>query len=117
MSGPIITIERPEIIHSHNHTSSRHSDEQLALLYDEYDPIVRDFARAMHELHGRYIRISGPAVLELASRVAHGGFEIMDDFVHCLQGNSQHLSMQAKQIEEEFQRQKRTACAIARLAR
>lgn len=117
MSGPIITIERPEIIHSHNHTANRHSDEQLALLYDEYDPIVRNFARAMHELHGRYVNIFGSTALELAHRVACGEFEIMDDFVHCLHGNSQHLSKQAKQIEEEFQRQKRTACALARLAR
>lgn len=117
MSGQVIILERPELVHTSTHLAHLDKEEQVALLYEEYEPIVRDFSHAMHDLHGRYVGISAPVVNAIAHRMANGGCEVLEDLVGCLQMRSQTLSKQAKQLEEEFQRQRRTACALARLAR
>lgn len=115
MSGPIIVIERPELVPVTTSTKiAKHS--QLDELYAAYAPAVRRFSQDMEALHGQYMELTGPVIHDIAERVSQGRVVVLDDFVETMHLRSGWIRQQAQIIERAFQRQHRAACNLARLA-
>lgn len=112
MSGPIIVIERPETI-----SPSISKASQITELYNGYEPIVYHFIKSMETLHGEYLAIAAPIAHELARVAANGHCMMMDDFIEGLHHHAILLRQHTKEIEKEFEKQRRAACNLARMAR
>lgn len=90
---------------------------QINDLYDQYEPMVYQLVIAMEALHEQYLLIAAPIVLQLADHAADGRCVIMDDFIESLHAHSTHLKKYARELQEEFENQRRAAANLARLAR
>lgn len=110
MSGHLVV--HPEVV-----PVSTTKASQINELYDQYEPMVYQLVIAMEALHEQYLLIAAPIVLQLADNAAEGRCVIMDDFIESLHAHSTHLKKHARELQEEFENQRRAATNLVRLAR